>query len=183
MKPILVLIAFCCGGDFLQPQVEVSARQERKAELKRISHCCAQEANVELGLQEEVCWECRVREVLELSKHKHTGEDMTVKKFRKKPVVVEAIQLTWENWEAVCDFVPGPPFSRGVYTDGDGKVLPSSSIPPRDTDGDCDHIGLYMSTVNGRVLAKENDWIIKGIAGEFYLCKPDIFEATYEGGK
>lgn len=105
---------------------------------------------------------------------------MSVKKFRKKPVVIEAIQLTWENWSEVCDFVPKPHFDRGVYTDADGAPLHASAEPARDNDGDCDHIGLYINTKEGRMLASENDWIIKGVKGEFYPCKPDIFSFTYE---
>lgn len=41
-------------------------------------------------------------------------------------------------------------------------------------------MGLFINTLEGQTLATENDYIIKGIKGEFYPCKPDIFEATYE---
>lgn len=80
----------------------------------------------------------------------------------------------------MCDFVPKPCFDRGVYTDANGYVLPDSSEPSRDNDGDCDHIGLYMNTTHGRELAKENDWIVKTALGGFFPCAPDVFEATYE---
>ena len=40
--------------------------------------------------------------------------------------------------------------------------------------------GLVIKTLEGQHLASIGDWIIKGVANEFYLCKPDIFEATYE---
>lgn len=39
---------------------------------------------------------------------------------------------------------------------------------------------LYIKTLEGEMIAKKNDYIIKGIKGEFYPCKPDIFEASYE---
>jgi len=98
-------------------------------------------------------------------------------KFRKKPMVIEAVQLTWANWSAICDFVPKPWFERGVYLDEVGEPLPEGSISEK--------MGLLLNTlesgnVTGALLATEGDWIIKGIRGEFYPCKPDIFAQTYE---
>ncbi len=83
-------------------------------------------------------------------------------KFRKKPVVIEAIQLRWENWNNICDFVGVP--ENGVGIEG----LPDNKI------------GMTIKTLEGEMRANQDDWIIKGIAGEFYPCKPDIFEKTYE---
>ena len=84
-----------------------------------------------------------------------------MKKFRKKPVVVEAVQLRWDTWSEMCGFI-------GVGKLDDGK-------PEGRQDGE--KIGLDIPTLEGLMRAEENDWIIKG---EFYPCKPDIFEATYE---
>lgn len=93
-------------------------------------------------------------------------------KFRKKPVVIEAVQLTWSNWNEICDFVPKSWFVRRAYVD------PVSGEETKDATG---KLGLLMKTQNTETfMAVENDWIIKGVAGEFYPCKPDIFEATYE---
>ena len=92
-------------------------------------------------------------------------------KARKKPVIVEVEQLTWENWGNVCDFITlpwGDDGVHGVYAD-DGV--------PSDTG---ERIGLIIPTLEGNMLAVENDYIIKGVNGEFYPCKPDIFEKTYE---
>lgn len=185
---LLIILAFCCDEGFNHLQAETGARQAQRTELRRISECCYQNAEAEFGLRERECFECCVREALGLpklratcSRYKHErGEGNMPKKFRKKPVVVEAIQLTWENWSAVCDFIPKPHFVRGVYTDASGDVLPDSVEPPRDTDGDCDHIGLYLNTNNGPVLAKENDWIVKTVLGDYYPCTPDVFEATHK---
>lgn len=49
-------------------------------------------------------------------------------------------------------------------------------------DDDCTehYMEFYIFTMEGEMCASEGDWIIKGVAGEFYPCKPDIFEATYE---
>lgn len=96
-------------------------------------------------------------------------------KFRKKPVVIEAVQLRWDNWSEMCDFV-----GVGKLADGkpqgchllDGKILPENHSSTT--------IGLQIPTLEGVMLATENDWVIKGIQGEFYPCKPDIFKQTYE---
>jgi hypothetical protein len=84
------------------------------------------------------------------------------KKYRKKPVVIEAIQWdgTWENHFDIIDFCQGKAF---VSSDLDFK---------RDY--------LYISTLEGNHLVTPNDFIIKGVKGEFYPVKPDIFELTYE---
>ena len=74
-------------------------------------------------------------------------------KYRKKPVVIEAIQFTG-NFSEVEVFVGGDAEFR------DGQ--------------------LVIATLEGAMRADHNDWIIKGVKGEFYPCKPDIFEMTYE---
>lgn len=76
-------------------------------------------------------------------------------KFRKKPVTVEAIQWTGYNIEEIGEFLAGVHWA----TAGHDAVIP---------------------TREGDMAASPNDWIIKGVAGEFYPCKPDIFGATYE---
>ena len=97
-------------------------------------------------------------------------------KYRKKPVVIEAVQLRWGTWSEMCDFAgvgrlkDGKP--EGCYVDGEGHVLPDNETSGR--------MGLLIPTLEGLMVASENDWIIKGIKGEFYPCKPDIFEQTYE---
>jgi|GEM_PF-635060 len=91
--------------------------------------------------------------------------------FRKKPVVVQAIQLTWENWGAICDFVKVEGF-RGTCINPDGSLTEHPS--------DNTKIGALIPTLEGEMLATEGDYIIKGVKGEYYPCKPDIFEATYD---
>lgn len=80
-------------------------------------------------------------------------------KFRKKPVVIEAIQFSAENFEECCDFI-------GEENLNDGTLEAE------------EYIGI--TTLEGDHDARHGDWIIKGVAGEFYPCKPDIFEKTYE---
>ena len=94
-------------------------------------------------------------------------------KFRKKPVVVEAVQLLWPNWNEVCEIVGADAFTKGavgVYVDQDG-------VETTDTNA---RLGIRIPTLEGVMLGVEGDWIIKGIKGEVYPCKPDIFAMTYE---
>ena len=78
-------------------------------------------------------------------------------KFRKKPVVIEAIQWDGKNWKDVDLFMLG---CRHELWDGS--------------------LTIDIMTLEGTMTAMPEDWIIKGVQGEFYPCKPDIFEATYE---
>jgi hypothetical protein len=90
-------------------------------------------------------------------------------KFRKRPVVIEAVQLLWSTWGEMCEhanvgkLVDGKP--EGCYVD----VLDTNA-----------KMGLLIPTLEGLMVAREGDWIIKGVKGEIYACKPDIFEMTYE---
>ncbi len=85
-------------------------------------------------------------------------------KYRKKPVIVEAVQLRWDTWSEMCNHT-----DVGKLTDGkcEGKQ-------------DGEKIGLLIPTLEGLMIAGENDWIIKGVANELYSVNPDIFEQTYE---
>lgn len=80
-------------------------------------------------------------------------------KFRKKPVVLEAIQWTGRNLDEIRNFM-------------------KPNYPGHGTEGhpDC----LTIHTLEGTHRADVGDWIIKGVKNEFYPCKPDIFEQTYE---
>jgi len=80
-------------------------------------------------------------------------------KYRKKPVVIEAVQFT-NNTAEILEFCGGDAY-----------------IATKDEN---DNMTLLITTLEGSRLAIKGDWIIKGIKGEFYPCKPDIFEATYE---
>ena len=80
-------------------------------------------------------------------------------KYRKKPVVVEAIQ--WKgDWTK--EFVDSIKMTNGSSFRYESKGA------------------LYIDTLEGTMKADINDWIIKGVNGEYYPCKPDIFEKTYE---
>lgn len=75
--------------------------------------------------------------------------------YRKKPVTIEAVQ--WDGMK-VADIAEFMRAERVSIRDG----------------------GIEIDTLEGTMRADPGDWIIKGVKGEFYPCKPDIFEATYE---
>ena len=98
-------------------------------------------------------------------------------KFKKKPIVIEAVQLLWSTWGEMCEhagvgkLIDGKP--EGFHFDADG--MPHR--PPAEGNG---RLGLLIPTLEGVMMGVEGDWIIRGVKGEIYPCKPDIFEATYE---
>lgn len=91
-------------------------------------------------------------------------------KFRKKPVVIEAWQYHG-GWESACKVME----AAGVTGEDDERMLWSHSPNHDDDPGQID-----IQTLEGTMAAAPGDWIIRGIKGEFYPCKPDIFAATYD---
>ena len=90
--------------------------------------------------------------------------------YRKKPVTIDAIQWTGENLHEVICFTDGPP---DIKSDHAGMRWEEyKALVARD--------GLKIFTLEGVMNASPGDWIIRGIKGELYPCKPDIFELTYE---
>ena len=87
-------------------------------------------------------------------------------KFRKKPVVIEAVKWSGDNLSEVIDFT-GLNISAAHWTSEELAATVKNK-------------GLKIFTLEGPLKASVGDWIIKGVKGEFYPCKPDIFEATYE---
>jgi len=90
--------------------------------------------------------------------------------FRKKPVVIEAVQWTGNNLRQIISFTDGPPVTRTAHA---GMMWEQYEAIVADE-------GLKIFTLEGDMLASPGDWIIKGVKGEFYPCKPDIFAATYD---
>ena len=82
-------------------------------------------------------------------------------KYRKKPVEIEAIQFTRGNVDKIIKFC-------------EGNI---EIVIPRCLEGE---MTGNIKTLEGIMVVSENDYVIKGVAGEFYPCKPDIFNKTYE---
>lgn len=93
-----------------------------------------------------------------------------VQKFRKKPVEIEAIQYTGENLKEVIEFT-------GKHPNWDKWF---SSWEEYETHVKNDRNVFKILTLEGAMEAIPGDWIIRGVKGEHYPCKPDIFEKTYE---
>jgi len=89
-----------------------------------------------------------------------------IKQYRKKPVVIEAIKWTGDNLKQVTEFT-GQHVSASHYKWEEYEDLVNKN-------------GLKIFTLEGSHMATIGDMIIKGVQGEFYPCKPDIFAATYE---
>lgn len=89
-------------------------------------------------------------------------------RYRKKPVVIEAVQFQWRDGEGIPD-IPGVKFEdwKGARTAGGEKAAPVVET-------------AYVDTLEGPLHVSRGDWIITGIKGERYPCKPDIFAVTYE---
>ena len=83
-------------------------------------------------------------------------------KYRKKPVEIEAIQFNENFIGAKCSHEFWKAFEDGVILETEDKDK------------------LIIHTLEGDMTASKGDYIIKGVNGEFYPCKPDIFEKTYE---
>ena len=90
-------------------------------------------------------------------------------KYRKKPVVIEAMQFKhkWahDNVKEIASFIHDNGGKAEMSVDGYGEIST-----------------IKIITLEGPLLARPGDWIIKGVKGEFYPCKPDIFEKTYRLG-
>lgn len=87
-----------------------------------------------------------------------------IREFTKKPVKIRAVQWTGYNTDEVKKFI-GPDDFLGVI--GSYKDTNNS---------------LCINTLEGYIYASPGDWIIEGVNGEHYPCKPDIFEKTYDAG-
>jgi hypothetical protein len=87
--------------------------------------------------------------------------------YRKKPVVIEAVQWNGvSNFDEVMRFIGENHGSKLNYENAEEGAYKTGQ--------------LYIQTLEGNMQASKGDFIIKRVKGEFYPCKPDIFEATYE---
>ncbi len=90
-----------------------------------------------------------------------------MRKFVKKPVIIEAVQVP-NDYDEACKI------QQWMIENGDTDV---ELVMTGDTGMKC---YLRITTLEGKMRAKPGDWVIRGVQGEFYPCKPDIFEQTYE---
>lgn len=99
-------------------------------------------------------------------------------KVRKKPVVVDAFRWDGASIEALCKWAAHT-HANSLRARGEAKPGMQVSLPITIITGN--PIRVEMKTIDGNVAhAEPGDWVICGVAGEFYPCKHDIFEQTYE---
>lgn len=94
------------------------------------------------------------------------GDQISPIRYRKKPVEIEAIRWSGHNLKEVIDFIGlHPSAEKWTWEEYEAVVAKE---------------GLKIFTLEGSHMASIGDWIIKGVKGECYPCKPDIFWMTYE---
>lgn len=101
---------------------------------------------------------------------KHYKNERT---YRSRIVEIEAVQLCWRNWGEVTEFMPGviseqnPARPVQTYSDQCGELAGP-------------YIEITIPTLEGDMVARHGDWIIRGTEGEYYPCKPEVFARKYE---
>ena len=95
------------------------------------------------------------------------GYNESIKRYKKKPVIIEALEYTEDNYELAINFAGKENCIVKIY-----DALDPNKESPK--------ISFAIRTLEGDMIANKGDFIIKGVNGEFYPCKPDIFWKTYE---
>lgn len=91
-------------------------------------------------------------------------------KFRKKPVEIEAVHF--DEYGGGADFFNAmPQWLKDAYDEGKVFNVGKYGLGPKE---------VHIKTLEGEMTATRGDWIIRGVKGEIYPCKPDIFAATYD---
>lgn len=92
-----------------------------------------------------------------------------IKKYKTKPCEIEAVQWDGSNQKEIMDFV------------GESLIYNIFNFDTTwDNDKDSPYVYMAIRTLEGNMKVSEGDYIIKGLRGEFYPCKPDVFERKYE---
>ena len=89
-------------------------------------------------------------------------------RFRKKPVMIEAVLIGADAGSSIARFTEMPAWLKVALEDGTVRAA-----------GD-EESGVIVRTLEGELRGQPGDWLIRGVAGELYPCKPEIFDAIYE---
>lgn len=92
-----------------------------------------------------------------------------MKKFRHRPVVIDAEQFQWRDGDGIPD-IPGVRYREWQLVDVGHGLKKNAPVTAT----------AYVETLEGPLKVTRGDWIIRGVKGERYPCKPDVFRATYE---
>lgn len=98
-------------------------------------------------------------------------------KYRKKPVIIEAVQYIRGQEQAAIDFLGGYDIHDWADDNMSFHETDVAFFYPKWFD---QSVSIVIKTLEGNMDVHNRDYIIKGVKGEFYPCKPDIFEQTYE---
>jgi hypothetical protein len=93
-----------------------------------------------------------------------------IKNYKKKPLTIQALQWTGENHREMYNFLESKTNDDAMNATGDHFYIDHTKV----------NGGLVIKTLEGEHVTTIDDFIIKGVKGEFYPCKPDIFASTYE---
>ena len=96
-------------------------------------------------------------------------------KYRKKPVVIEAMEFEGTTSERMAVYQWIEANTQGSFDVNSDDPVPASGVSIDAATG-----FMVIATLEGVMQVKLGDYVIQGVQGEFYPCKPDIFEATYE---
>lgn len=153
----------------------IQAKAIENEQIKHAYYVDRLTADVEVGLDPEF-------EFTEYYTQVYGGETMTAGEnnnpgninttpnmYRKKPVTIEALQWTGNNHRQMFNFLGGEDTDY-MTASGTNFYIDWSKVEG----------GLVIKTLEGEHIASIGDWIIKGVKGEFYPYKPDVFEMTYE---
>ena len=99
-----------------------------------------------------------------------------IKRYRKKPVEVEAVSLSDANYEDIVKWITDNGGKGAIV----GTCIKSTPQAEKSTNDIEKYACIVITTLEGNMIANGDDYIIKGVAGEFYPCKKSIFEASYE---
>jgi hypothetical protein len=89
-------------------------------------------------------------------------------RFRKKPVVIEAVLIGADSGSVDGSFTERPAWLKAALQDGTVRDAADAES------------GVIVRTLEGEMRGQPGDWLIRGVAGELYACKPEIFAAIYE---
>ncbi len=96
-------------------------------------------------------------------------------RYRKLPVVIDAIQFTGDNDDEIVAFLDAP-----ILSDLDAAVMRQAHYLGARQLGGIARMWLWNSEENQHIGVPDGHWIIRGVQGEIYPCSPDVFDATYE---
>ena len=110
-------------------------------------------------------------------------------KYRKKPVVIDAFQITKKIYKELINLEEGQDlvscksfwdWPKWLQDASEKEVSEKGCFNTRYKDDYQELTEVYINTLEGRHIVSPNDWIIRGVKGELYPCEPDIFKQTYE---